>query len=184
LPLFCVILSEPIGASMLIAAFVAGLAVQVGFTDAKKIEVEFTEDWGQLINLFVFFLFGLVVAEAWQQFNTPVILYAVLSLTVVRMLPVAIALAGTGLNKATVLFMGWFGPRGLASIVLGLVYMEEEAHLPGESTIRLAVMATVLISIFAHGITALPGIGLYARKIVGANDTDSSNGATGNGLDQ
>jgi NhaP-type Na+/H+ or K+/H+ antiporter len=61
--------------------------------------------------------------------------------------------------------MGWFGPRGLASIVLGLVYIEQEAHLPGESTIRLAVTVTVLLSIFAHGISALPGINLYAQKI-------------------
>jgi NhaP-type Na+/H+ or K+/H+ antiporter len=61
--------------------------------------------------------------------------------------------------------MGWFGPRGLASIVLGLVYLEQESHLPGESTIRLAVMATVMLSIFAHGFSAMPGIGLYARKI-------------------
>jgi len=61
--------------------------------------------------------------------------------------------------------MGWFGPRGLASIVLGLVYLEQEAHQPGESTIRLTVMATVLLSIFAHGLSAAPGIELYARKI-------------------
>ena len=60
--------------------------------------------------------------------------------------------------------MGWFGPRGLASIVLGLVYLEQEMHLPGESTIRFAVEATVLLSIFAHGLSAMPGIGLYARK--------------------
>jgi NhaP-type Na+/H+ or K+/H+ antiporter len=61
--------------------------------------------------------------------------------------------------------MGWFGPRGLASIVLGLVYLEEEARLPGEATIKLAVMATVMLSIFAHGFSALPGIDLYARKV-------------------
>jgi NhaP-type Na+/H+ or K+/H+ antiporter len=63
--------------------------------------------------------------------------------------------------------MGWFGPRGLASIVLGLVYLEEEARLPGEETIKLVVMATVMLSIFAHGFSALPGIDLYARKVAG-----------------
>lgn len=88
-----------------------------------------------------------------------------LSLTVVRMLPVALALKGTGMSRATVLFMGWFGPRGLASIVLGLVYLEQAAHDSGQTTIRLAVMVTVLLSIFAHGLTAMPGIELYARKI-------------------
>ena len=91
-------------------------------------------------------------------------LYAVLSLTVVRMLPVAIALIGTGLSRPTVVFMGWFGPRGLASIVLGLVYLEQEMHLSGEPTMRVAVMMTVLLSIFAHGLSAVPGIAIYARK--------------------
>ena len=81
------------------------------------------------------------------------------------MLPVAVALIGTGLNRATVLFMGWFGPRGLASIVLGLVFLEEEVRLPGEETIKLAVIMTVMLSIFAHGFSALPGIDRYARRV-------------------
>jgi sodium/hydrogen antiporter len=78
---------------------------------------------------------------------------------------VAVALWGTRLSSATVLFMGWFGPRGLASIVLGLVYIEQAMHEEGLSTIRLAVMATVCLSIFAHGLSAAPGMELYARKI-------------------
>jgi NhaP-type Na+/H+ or K+/H+ antiporter len=64
--------------------------------------------------------------------------------------------------------MGWFGPRGLASIVLGLVYLHQELSLPGEPTIRLALIVTVLLSIFAHGLTALPGIGAYARTVAAA----------------
>jgi NhaP-type Na+/H+ or K+/H+ antiporter len=165
LPLFCMVASEAADASMFIAAFVAGLAVQVGFKEAGKHSVEFTEEWGQLFNLSVFFLFGLLVARDWQQFNWSHLLYAVISLTVVRMLPVAIALTGTRLNRATVLFMGWFGPRGLASIVLGLVFLEQGTQQPGAPTIRLAVMMTVLLSIFAHGFSALPGINLYAAKV-------------------
>ncbi len=165
LPLLCALASEAVGASMFIAAFVAGLAVQVGFREASTHSVEFTEEWGQLLNLCVFFLFGLFVTRAWNQFRLTHALYAVLSLTVVRMVPVAVALVGTRLSRATVLFIGWFGPRGLASIVLGLVYLEQETHQPGESTIRLAVMATVLLSIFAHGLSAIPGIELYAGRI-------------------
>jgi sodium/hydrogen antiporter len=65
--------------------------------------------------------------------------------------------------------MGWFGPRGLASIVLGLVYLEQETRLPGELTIRYALMATVLLSIFAHGLSAMPGISLYARNVTSAD---------------
>jgi len=165
LPLMCLLASEEVGASMFIAAFVAGLAVQVGFKDAAKHSVEFTEEWGQLFNLSVFFLFGLLVARAWPEFNARHVVYAILSLTVVRMLPVAVALIGTRLSRATVLFMGWFGPRGLASIVLGLVYLEQDTQQSGESTIRIAVMITVLFSIFAHGLTALPGMEIYARKV-------------------
>ena len=150
---------------MFIAAFVAGLAVQIRFKDAGKDSVEFAEQWGQLFNLSVFFLFGVVVVRDWSQFSEASWLYALLSLTVVRMLPVAIALIGTRLSPASVIFMGWFGPRGLASIVLGLVYLEQELHLPGEPVMRSAVTITVLLSIFAHGLSAMPGISLYARKI-------------------
>jgi len=165
LPLLCVLVSEKCGASMFIAAFVAGLAVQAGFKDAAKHSVEFTEGWGQLFNLSVFFLFGLLVARAWPQFKGAHVVYALLSLTVVRMLPVAIALIGTRMCRATVLFMGWFGPRGLASIVLGLVYLQELTHPSSDSTILLVVMMTVLFSIFAHGLSALPATEIYARKI-------------------
>ena len=164
-PLLCLVASEKVGASMFIAAFVAGLAVQVGFKQAGKHSVEFTEEWGQVTNLSVFFLFGMLVARNWHQFNAFHLLYALLSLTLVRMLPVAVSLVGTKLSRGTVLFMGWFGPRGLASIVLGLVYLEQGAHHPGESTIRLAVMATVLLSIFAHGLSARPGIAIYAASV-------------------
>ena len=165
LPLLYLVASEMVNASMFIAAFIAGLAVQIGFKEAGRHSVEFAEEWGQLLNLSVFFLFGMAAARDWPQAGMASWLYAVLSLTLVRMLPVAIALIGTRLSPASVVFMGWFGPRGLASIVLGLVYLEQEMHLPGEAAIRFAVMATVMLSIFAHGLTALPGINLYARKI-------------------
>ena len=165
LPVLCLLVSERLGASMFIAAFVAGLTVQAGFKGVVKESFEFTEECGQLFNLSVFFLFGLLVARAGPQFQTRHVVYAILSLTVVRLLPVAIALIGTRLSRATILFMGWFGPRGLASIVLGLVYLEQHTHQAGESTIRLAVMATVLLSIFAHGLSALPGMDLFARTL-------------------
>ena len=149
---------------MFIAAFVAGLTVQIGFKETSRHSLEFSEELGQILNLSVFFLFGLFVVRDWRQFDLASVLYAALSLTVVRMLPVAIALIGAGLSRPTVVFMGWFGPRGLASIVLGTVYLEREMHLSGEPTIRVAVMMTVLLSIFAHGLSAVPGIAIYARK--------------------
>ena len=170
-PLLCLIASEAVGASMFIAAFVAGLAVQIGFKPAGQHSMEFTEEWGQIINLSVFFLFGLLVVRNWQHFTLAHVGYAIFSLTVVRMVPVAIALIGTRLSRATVLFIGWFGPRGLASIVLALVYLEHDAQHPGETTIYLAVMVAVLLSIFAHGLTARPGINWYATAIAKLNPT-------------
>jgi NhaP-type Na+/H+ or K+/H+ antiporter len=164
LPLACLLASEQVGASMFIAAFVAGLTVQVGFARHVNDSVAFTWKWGQLLNLTVFLLFGIIAMGYWPRFGAAHCIYAILSLTAVRMLPVAAALIGTRLGCGTVLFVGWFGPRGLASIVLGLVYLEQEMRLPGESTIRLAVMVTVLLSIFAHGLSAQPGIQLYAGR--------------------
>src|SRR6516164_6342771 len=165
LPLLCLVVSEITGASMFIASFVAGLAVQIRFKEVGKHSVEFAEEWGQFVNLGVFFLFGMVVVRDWSHLTAASWGYAVLSLTVVRMLPVALALIGTHLSAATVVFMGWFGPRGLSSIVLGLVYLEQQVHMPGEHPLRYAIMATVVLSIFAHGFTAVPGIDLYARRV-------------------
>jgi NhaP-type Na+/H+ or K+/H+ antiporter len=165
LPLLCLVLSEVTGASMFIASFVAGLTVQVRFKEAGQHSVEFAEEWGQFINLGVFFLFGMAVVRDWSHLTTVSWGYALLSLTVVRMLPVALALVGTHLSAASIVFMGWFGPRGLSSIVLGLVYLEQQVHMPGEHPLRYAIMATVVLSIFAHGLTAVPGIDLYARRI-------------------
>lgn len=165
LPLLCIPACEPVGGSMFIAAYLAGLTVQKVFADAGAHSAEFAEGWGQMFNLIVFLLFGIIVARNFSHLTAMHLLYGVISLTIVRMLPVAIALAGTRLSKATVLFMGWFGPRGLASIVLGLVYLEEEISLPGEETIKLAVIVTVLLSIYAHGFSTLPGIDSYARRV-------------------
>jgi len=165
LPVLCVLGSEAVGASMFIAAFVAGLAVQLGGgKDVAEHSLELTEDWGQVINLSVFFLFGLLTAGQWHDLRPVHFAYAALSLTVIRMLPVAIALIGTGMSRATVLFMGWFGPRGLASIVLGLVYLK---HATGhdEPTVHLAVIATVLMSILAHGLSAKPGAAWYSSQV-------------------
>lgn len=163
LPILCMLGSEQIGASMFIAAFVAGLAVQLTYPDVGKHSVEFTEQWGHVLSFAVFFLLGMMAARLSSVPGVAVFLYAALSLTLIRMLPVAVSLIGMRLSRATVFFMGWFGPRGLASVVLGLVFLEHEAHLPGESVISTTVLVTVLLSIFAHGATASPGINIYAR---------------------
>jgi len=167
LPLLSVLACEATGGSMFIAAYVAGIAVRAGHRDVAAQSLHFTEGWGQLFDYFIFFYFGLVATYYFGSLKPVHFLYALLSLTAVRMLPVAISLVGLKLRPATVLFLGWFGPRGLASIVLGLVFLEEATQLPGEETIKLVVIATVLLSIFAHGLTALPGIDRYARRVAG-----------------
>jgi NhaP-type Na+/H+ or K+/H+ antiporter len=164
--------AEVVGGNGFVAAFVGGLVVKIGFETAGERMIEFSESWGQLLNISVFFLFGLLTASVLGAFNTMVVLYALLSLTVIRMLPVAVALVGARLQPVTVLFLGWFGPRGLASIVLGLIFLEQKADLRGEPLIELVVTATVILSVFAHGITAAPTIGLYARQVE-AMDSDA-----------
>ena len=161
----CLIVAEAINTSPFITAFSAGLAMQIGFREAAEGIAEFSENQGRLLHMFVFFLFGTAAGAVLGEFRLAPVLYAILSLTLVRMLPVAISMIGTRLSAASVLFMGWFGPRGLASIVLGLVVAEQELHASGESLLRTALVATVLLSIFAHGLSASPGIGLYARQL-------------------
>ena len=165
LPLLCGVASEAVGREHVHRRLRLRPGRPGWLREGGEESVEFAEQWGQLFNLFVFYLFGLQVARAGAGFSVAIVVYALLSLTAIRMLPVALALVGTGLDRATVIFMGWFGPRGLASIVLGLVYLEGKTHLPGERTIVLTVMATVLLSIFAHGLSAKPGIALYAKRI-------------------
>lgn len=158
-------IAEIVGGNEFIATFVAGLVVKLNFEDAGQEMLSFSEAWGQLLNFFVFFIFGMITADTLNLMGTNIWLYAVLSLTMVRILPVLISLIGTRLQLSSKLFMGWFGPRGLASIILGLIMIKEEAGIPGQNVIELVVMATVLLSIFAHGVTAAPGINLYARQI-------------------
>jgi NhaP-type Na+/H+ or K+/H+ antiporter len=154
-----------IGGNGFIAAFIAGGMVRLVDETARQHIANFNKAWGDLLIYFVFFLFGMLAAPQLGKFTAPFWLYAILSLTLVRMLPVAISMIGTRLKTSTVLFLGWFGPRGLASVVLGLIFLEEKASLPGEPTIVLAVIATVLLSVFVHGISAAPGIKIYQRTL-------------------
>src|SRR5215207_7444846 len=132
-------LADQIGGNGFIAAFVAGLAVGPTVERVGEQLIRFTEAEGQLLNLSVFFVFGVLVIGLIQPLSWEVAVYALLSLTVIRMLPVAVSLAGTHLRSVSVLFMGWFGPRGLASIVLGLIVVAEAPLLAGREQIELVV---------------------------------------------
>jgi NhaP-type Na+/H+ or K+/H+ antiporter len=153
------------GGSGFIAAFVGGLAAAAAGTGIQESVIEFTEAGGQVLALGIFFIFGLLASALLAGITGTVLFYAILSLTVIRMIPVAISLFRARLSLPSIAFLGWFGPRGLASIVLLLIVIDEAPGIPGLPTIRLVVATTVLVSIFAHGITANPAISRYAKFV-------------------
>jgi sodium/hydrogen antiporter len=170
-------LADQIGGNGFLAAFVGGLVVGPTVERVGEQLIRFTEAEGQLLNLSVFFIFGVLVLGAIQHLSWEVALYTLLSLTLVRMLPVALSLYGTHLRGISVLFAGWFGPRGLASIVLGLIVVEEAPLLAGRDEIELVVALTVLLSVLLHGLTAAPLSAVYARQVDGmAADTPEKQG--------
>jgi NhaP-type Na+/H+ or K+/H+ antiporter len=158
------VLADEAGGNGFIAAFVGGLAAgRIGTTCGERI-LEFTEEQGQLLSLAVFFMFGVAALSFLDDADSGIVLYAALSLTLVRMVPVALAVAGMGFRPSSIAFMGWFGPRGLASIILALVVAEEEPELPALGAILAAMTVTVLASVALHGLSARPFVGAYARS--------------------
>ncbi len=154
-------MADAYGGSGFIAAFVAGV-VFGALTTKDKPSAAFAEEVGGVLNGVTFIVFGAAVLGAeWSHIGLVDVVYAVLSLTIVRMIPVAIAMLGSGAKTPTVLFLGWFGPRGLASIVFGVVVLEA-GHLPHTSALVLAMTVTVALSVLAHGITAAPLARRYA----------------------
>jgi NhaP-type Na+/H+ or K+/H+ antiporter len=149
------------GGSGFIAAFVGGVVfgVMVGEHAAPA---EFAEEIGGVLNGLTLIVFGAaVLGGLWSDIGLVEVGYAVLSLTIVRMVPVAIAMLGSGARAPTVMFLGWFGPRGLASIVFGVVVVET-GGLSHTSQLVQALTATVALSVLAHGITAAPLVRRYA----------------------
>jgi len=155
-----------LGASGFIAAFVAGLAFGLGHKRRVESAIAFTDGFSTLLSILVWLVFGLiVVGEHVLGLTDPaVILYALLSLTVVRMVPVAIAFWGTGFDRVTVAFTGWFGPRGLASVVFVLLGLEalESAGVPSDP-LGPVVAWTVALSVVLHGFSATPLARWYGR---------------------
>jgi len=146
-----------------IAAFVAGMVFRMVLGRDPGDLNQLNEQVGNVLNAATFVLFGaILLGPALGELSWELVLYAVLSLTVVRILPVAIAMLGTHARRPTLGFLGWFGPRGLASIVFALIVVEE-SQLPHEDLIVLAIYVTVGLSVFAHGITAAPLADRYAR---------------------
>lgn len=158
-------LAEAIGGSGFIAAFVGG-AVFGGLRRKRGGEVSYLiEEAGALLGAVTFVIFGAVLlGPALGDLSWQVATYAILSLTVIRMIPVGIAVLGTGAQRPTVAFLGWFGPRGLASIVFALLLIEE-GGLPHDELILTTTFVTVGLSVLVHGVSAAPLAGRYANWI-------------------
>jgi NhaP-type Na+/H+ or K+/H+ antiporter len=138
-----------------VAAFCGGLAFGAAAGRRGPAELVFLEQASGLVSLLVWLLFGAIAGPiVLDRVDLATVVYAVLSLTVVRMLPVVLASIGSGLDRDTVLFIGWFGPRGLASLVFALLALEE---LGADAEEALTVIGlTVMLSVVAHGVSASP----------------------------
>jgi NhaP-type Na+/H+ or K+/H+ antiporter len=148
-----------------IAAFVGGLAFGTASGRRGEPLVPFVEETGALVSLLVWLTFGAVaVVPALEVLNWQIVLYAVLSLTVIRMAPVAVALVGSGLDRATIALVAWFGPRGLASVVFCLLALEELGSQAAHHAAAV-ISFTVVLSVVVHGATADPLAGRYARHL-------------------
>jgi NhaP-type Na+/H+ or K+/H+ antiporter len=157
-------LAEVVGGNGFIAAFAAGLILGNTSRAICTCLFDFGESEGQLLTLLTLMIYGAVmVLPALDHINGPIVLYSILSLTVVRVLPVAISLIGVRLQWDSVLFLGWFGPRGIASILYGLLVLGK-VNIDGRGEIFAITITTVLLSVFAHGLTALPGANWYAAR--------------------
>ncbi len=154
--------ATPLGGSGFIAAFSAGIVFSALRRHAGGEVTYLTDELGGLLNGVTLVVFGAVLlSPTLRHLDWRIAVYAVASITVVRMLPVAVAMLGTGARRRTVAFLGWFGPRGLASIVFALLVVDE-ANLPHTETIVLTTYATVGLSVLAHGVTAAPLARRYA----------------------
>jgi NhaP-type Na+/H+ or K+/H+ antiporter len=144
-----------------VAAFCGGLAFGASAGRRGSAELAFLEQAGSLLCLLVWMTFGAIALPiVVDRPGLPVVAYAALSLTLVRMVPVAVCLVGSGLDRRSVLFVGWFGPRGIASLVFALIALEELGRAADEAVAIISV--TVLLSVLAHGLTAEPWAGRYA----------------------
>jgi NhaP-type Na+/H+ or K+/H+ antiporter len=154
-----------IGANGFIAAFVAGMAFGSAIPPELEPTVEFTNVVGEVLSLLVWFLLGAaMLVPAFQDAEWQDAVFVVLALTVVRMVPVAIACVGLGLDRRTVAFIGWFGPRGLASVIFALLAFDTLEPADGNRVLA-AVTITVVASVVAHGMTASPFAARYGAAV-------------------
>jgi len=164
--------AEIVGGNGFIAAFVAGLTMGNTARASCSNLYHFMEAEGQLLNLLVFLIFGAVlVVPAMQSIDMMGIIYVIISLTLIRLIPTFISMIGMKLSNWTILFLGWFGPRGIATIIFALLILETE-EITAHNMLFTVAIVTVLFSTFAHGITAYPGANRYGAHAAEMADDD------------
>lgn len=159
------LMASGLGGNAFIASFVAGLAVTATVGRVPTEVLGFGEVAGELLGMAVFFLFG-VLATDLLPFDPGVVAFAVLALMIARPAPVAISLVRTGLAPQSVVFLGWFGPRGLATIVLGIIATDGGSTASAFAPeVFAAAVLTVMLSVIAHGLSARPAVAAYERFV-------------------
>jgi sodium/hydrogen antiporter len=160
----CFAIAQWLGGSGFIACFVGGILFGVLEREGLHSRMLEAEAVGDTLALITWVLFGaVVVGQGLDTLTWQVVLYSILSLTLLRMLPVFLALTGSQLGTAEKLFVGWFGPRGLASIVFAVIVLKE--NLPGSQTITDAVVCTIILSVVLHGLSANPLVANLASRL-------------------
>jgi len=163
LAIACFAVAQSLHGSGYIAAFIGGLLFGFKAKKATHRLVFASEALAETLSLLTWFIFGAAVIARQVEFVTwEMLVYAVLSLTVIRMLPVFVSLAGSGESLGSKLFFGWFGPRGLASIVFAIIVLEK--GVPEAKFIATIVAVTVVFSLVAHGISANPLARVMGQK--------------------
>ncbi len=140
-----------------------GLIVGTGFMKFEDDATDFVGFISVFLDYGIFFLLGTLVVPAFRSLSWQLALYALLSVTLIRMVPVFIALSGTKLQNQTKLFMGWLGPKGLATVVLGVIFIQETSFINAWQMIAFGVVVTVLLSVFVHGASAVRMVAGYGR---------------------
>ena len=167
LALLIFFVAQALGGNSFIAVFIAG--IMFGYRTKHHLHeaTGFTEVTGTLFSVFVWMVFGAqLVVPIIKNFNPLFFLYGVFSLTLIRMIPVAISMMGTKLRLDTVLVMGWFGPRGLASVVFLIMAREAAIEAQIQTDLLVGTISwTILLSVLLHGITALPLANWYGSRM-------------------
>jgi NhaP-type Na+/H+ or K+/H+ antiporter len=163
LAITCFAVAQSLHGSGYIAAFTGGLFFGFKAKEATHRLVLASEGTGETLALMTWFVFGAtVIGQSFEYFTWEMLVYALLSLTLIRMLPIFLSLSGTGESTASKLFLGWFGPRGLASIVFAIIVVNK--GVPEGKFIGMVVVLTVFLSLVAHGVSANPLARLLGRK--------------------